>query len=282
MILNTSCPCDACVNVEDLELKVVVHHGECVIQETGGRQELAGQDVITAFRLLKKSVKERTGLNAYTLVSCDALRAMDMADLFDETEFHSEEIEHIGEVEYVVRDMRKAWERRRTTERTFVEASEDLLLEEWMIPLPVSPEMAFTIATRLDLRAEWIGADKVDLLNTNKGKIEPGTTYHCYHGDEIFPYEIVDWSPGDYVTGRYNLPMGLSMLETMELVEMGEGTMVKLRFAKPKSGKLMGKIMNGMVQKKLKSIIVPDKENRVTKMTALGKKLASETSAVPA
>ncbi|MGR3711882.1 MAG: hypothetical protein ACU0A6_02020 [Shimia sp.] len=44
----------------------------------------------------------------------------------------------------------------------------------------------------------------------------------------------------------------------------------------------MGKIMNGMVQKKLKSIIVPDKENRVTKMTALGKKLASETSAVPA
>ncbi|KPA23494.1 hypothetical protein shim_01020 [Shimia sp. SK013] len=282
IILNTSCPCDACANVRDLELKVVVHHGECVIQETGGREELAGQDVITAFRLLKNSVKERTGLNAYALISCDALRSMDMADLFDDSDFHSEDIEHIGQVEYVVRDMRKAWERRRTTERTFVESSEDLLLEEWMIPLPVSPELAFTIATRPDLRAEWIGADQVDLLNTNKGKIEPGTTYHCHHGDEIFPYEIVDWNPGDYVTGRYNLPMGLSMLETMELVEMGDGTMVKLRFAKPKSGKLMGKIMNGMVQKKLKSIIVPDKENRISKMTALGKKIATETAPVPA
>ena len=92
----------------------------------------------------------------------------------------------------------------------------------------------------------------------------------------------MDWNPGDYVTGRYNLPMGLSMLETMELVEMGEGTMVKLRFAKPSSAKLMGKIMNGTVQKKLKSIIVPDKENRITKMTALGKKLASETEPVAA
>lgn len=282
MILNTGCPCDACSTVDGLELKIVVHHGDCVIQKTGDREELAGQDVITAFRLLKNKVKERTGMDAYTLISCDALRAMDMKEYFVESEFHTEEIEHIGEVEYVVRDMRAAWDRRRTSERTFVELGDDLLMDEWIIPLPVSPEIAFTICTRPDMRGEWLGANRVELLNTNNGKIESGTTYHCYHGDAIFPFEIVDWYPGEYATGRYNLPMGLSMLETDELVEMGEGTMVKIRFTTPKSPKLMGKIMAGKVRKNLLGIIGPDKENRIRKMTALAEKLAAETKAAEA
>jgi len=275
MLLNTSCPCDACANLDELELKIVVHHGECVIQDTGGRQELAGQDVITAFRLLKNSVKDNTGMNAYTLISCKALKAMDLVDYFDEREFFSEDIEHIGEVEYVVRDMRAAWARRRQTKRTFVEPDGDLLLEEWLVPLPVSPEVAFTIMTRPDLRAECIGADKVDMLNTNKGKIEPGTLYHCYHGDDVFPFEVLDWNPGDYVTGRYNMPMGMSMLETIEMAEMGAGTMVKLRYAKVTSKKLMGKLMSGTVSKKIRGIILPDKENRINKMTALSKRLVA-------
>ena len=275
MLLNTSCPCDACANLDELELKIVVHHGECVIQDTGGRQELAGQDVITAFRLLKNSVKDNTGMNAYTLISCKALKAMDLVDYFDEREFFSEDIEHIGEVEDVVRDMRAAWARRRQTKRTFVEPDGDLLLEEWLVPLPVSPEVAFTIMTRPDLRAECIGADKVDMLNTNKGKIEPGTLYHCYHGDDVFPFEVLDWNPGDYVTGRYNMPMGMSMLETIEMAEMGAGTMVKLRYAKVTSKKLMGKLMSGTVSKKIRGIILPDKENRINKMTALSKRLVA-------
>lgn len=282
ILINTNCPCDACSNVGDLELKVVVHHGDCVIQNTGGREELAGQDVITAFRLLKNKVKETTGMNAYTLISCDALKAMDLVEYFDKSEFHTEMIEHIGEVEYVVRDMRAAWERRRSSKRTFVELEDDLLLEEWIIPLPVSPDVAFTICTRPDFRGEWIGADKVDMLNTNKGKIEPGTMYHCHHGDAIFPFEIVDWNPGDYVTGKYALPKGLSMLETMELIEVGEGTMVKIRYTKATSPKFMARLSAGKINKQLLSIIGPDKENRIDRMKALGAKLAAEAKALEA
>lgn len=281
MLINTSCPCDACSTVDGLELKIVVHFGDCIVQKTGDREELAGQDVITAFRLLKNSVKERTGLTAYTLISCDALKAMDLRDYFDQSEFHTEEIEHIGKVEYVVRDMRTAWERRRNLERTFVENTDNLLIDEWLIPLPVSPDIAFTICTRPDLRAEWLGANKVELFDTNKGKIEPGTLYHCYHGEDIFPFQIVDWNPGDYATGKYNLPMGLTMLETNELVQVGDGTMVKIRFSTPTSPKIMGKLMSGMVKKKLKSIIEPDKENRVAKMRALGERF-SKMEGVPA
>ncbi|UWQ93747.1 DUF2652 domain-containing protein (plasmid) [Rhodobacteraceae bacterium M382] len=276
MLINTSCPCDACSTVDALELKIVVHHGDCIVQKTGDREELAGQDVITAFRLLKNSVKERTGLTAYTLISCAALKSMELVEYFDGSEFYTEEIEHIGEVEYVVRDMRVAWERRRTTERTFVEPGDNLLIEEWIIPLPVSLDVAFTICTRPELRAEWLGANKVELFDTNKGKIEPGTLYHCYHGEDIFPFQIVDWHHGDYATGKYNLPMGLTMMETNELVQVGEGTLVKIRFATPTSPKIMGKLMSGMVKKKLRGIIVPDKENRIARMQALGDKLAKD------
>lgn len=282
MILNTSCACDACAHIGDLELKIVVHHGDCAVQETQGRQELAGQDVITAFRLLKNSVKERTGLTAYTLISCDALRAMDMVEFFSDDEFHTEEIEHIGPVEYVVRDMRAAWEHRRHAERSFVEAGDDLLVEEWIIPVAASPDVAFTLCTRPDLRSEWLGADKMDLLNTNKGKIEPGTVYHCYHGDEVFPYEVVDWSPGEYVTGNYNMPMGLVMQETIEMEEVGKGSLIKMRYSKARSPKLMGKLMSGMVNKKLRGIIQPDKDNRIAKIKALGERLSAKAEAEPA
>lgn len=282
MLLNTSCPCDACSSVDGLELKIVVHHGECVIQKTGDREELAGQDVITAFRLLKNKVKERTGMNAYTLISCDALRAMDMKEYFTESEFHTEEIEHIGEVEYVVRDMRSAWNRRRTSERTFVEQNDDLLMAEWIVPLPVSPDVAFTICTRPDLRGEWLGANKVELIDSNNGKIEPGTTYHCYHGDAIFPFEIIDWYPGEYATGRYNMAKGLSMLETNEIVEMGEGTLVKIRFACPTSSTLMGKFSVGKTKKMLLGIIAPDKENRINRMKAVAERLTAEAGVVAA
>lgn len=279
MILNTGCSCDACSKIGDLELKLVVHHGECILQDTRGSHELAGPDVITAFRLLKNSVTERTGLTAYTLISCDALRAMDLVGFFDESEFHSEEIEHIGQVEYVVRDMRAAWQHRRHSERSFVGGEDDLLLEEWIIPLPASPEVAFSICTRPDLRAEWIGADKIELLNTNRGKIEAGTLYHCYHGDQLFPYEVVDWNPGEYVTVRYNLPMGLTLLETTEMEEVGGGTLVKLRYGKATSPKLLGRLMAGMVNKKVRGIIGPDKENRIRKIKALGERLGRAAAA---
>ena len=56
MEINTSCTCAACSAIGALDLKIVVHHGECIEQITDGRSELAGKDVITAFRLLKNSV----------------------------------------------------------------------------------------------------------------------------------------------------------------------------------------------------------------------------------
>ena len=50
----SACECKACAAMGDLDFKFVVHHGEMVKQKMGGREELAGRDVILVHRLLKK------------------------------------------------------------------------------------------------------------------------------------------------------------------------------------------------------------------------------------
>lgn len=50
------CICDACTQMDKLHLKAILHHGELIVKQMGGRTELAGADIILAHRLLKNSV----------------------------------------------------------------------------------------------------------------------------------------------------------------------------------------------------------------------------------
>src|SRR6476620_4156482 len=59
----TSCECDACVRIPDLDLKFVVHHGSVIVQKVAGRHELLGSDVIVVHRLLKNDVVETSGID---------------------------------------------------------------------------------------------------------------------------------------------------------------------------------------------------------------------------
>src|SRR3954462_5542574 len=58
---STTCTCKACSKMQDLDLKFVAHHGEFIKQRMGGREELAGSDVILVHRLLKNAAGERVG-----------------------------------------------------------------------------------------------------------------------------------------------------------------------------------------------------------------------------
>jgi 2-polyprenyl-3-methyl-5-hydroxy-6-metoxy-1,4-benzoquinol methylase len=59
------CHCGACVNVNELKLKIVAHSGEVVQNQVGEFSVLSGVDVITVHRLLKNSVDQ----NQYLLMS---------------------------------------------------------------------------------------------------------------------------------------------------------------------------------------------------------------------
>lgn len=53
---SNTCSCDACIHIERLKLKLIVHSGEALFHWVLNFQELAGVDVIIAHRLLKNSV----------------------------------------------------------------------------------------------------------------------------------------------------------------------------------------------------------------------------------
>jgi uncharacterized protein YndB with AHSA1/START domain len=267
MEINTSCTCNACANIAALELKIVLHHGACVFQEANGRQELAGRDVIAAFRLLKNEVKANTGLTAYALVTCDAVSKMPVDEIFHDANRYVEEIEHIGPVEYILIDMDDARNRRDADERIFVGHDDELMFEEWQQEIPASPDTIFTMCSRKDLRGAWLGATGIDVLKSNDGRFGTGTELHCHHGKSGFKLEIVDWRPGEYLSCRYKVGFGLTFLETMEMQEVDGGTLFRLRNEQVRTSNLLKRPLAAMINRKLATAYAQTKTERLDCLT---------------
>lgn len=68
-----SCRCGACVRIDSLELKFILHAGPFVLQEIAGRAELAGPEVVMAHRLLKNEAAALVGHGAYALLTAAAV-----------------------------------------------------------------------------------------------------------------------------------------------------------------------------------------------------------------
>jgi Protein of unknown function (DUF2652) len=64
-----TCRCSACMRIDALDLKFVLHAGPFVIQVIGGGEELSGPEVVMAHRLLKNEAAGLVGHGAYALLS---------------------------------------------------------------------------------------------------------------------------------------------------------------------------------------------------------------------
>ncbi len=104
----SACECKACIAMSDLDFKSVVHHGEMVKQKMGGREELAGRDVILVHRLLKNTVSEQVGDHAYALYSDACIQTMGMDPVAQGLVEHREAIDIIGDVTLWLRDLDEA------------------------------------------------------------------------------------------------------------------------------------------------------------------------------
>ena len=250
--INTDCTCNACKHMDDLDLKIFIHHGEYMNQEINGSQELAGTDVNTIFRLMKNNVIESTGIEAYLMTTETALKAMNLNYDTDSKLFGSEEYEHVGQVNYLIDDLFKHWESTKKTVKYFIKKDDPLLIEELSKEFCVSPDIAFLMYTKPEWRKMNWHADKVDMFNIGGSTQGAGTTLHCHHGDEVSKMEITDWNPGEYISLKILLPFGLSLRSTYEFVESKNGCIMKIRFGKVESRNLFSKVMVGFVTKKLK------------------------------
>src|SRR4029077_13675315 len=116
----TSCECNACARIPDLDLKFVVHHGSVIVQKVAGRQELLGSDVIVVRRLLKNDVVEKTGIDAYALISQACIDASDLDPVALDMRAHSETYDRIGEVPCWILDLDRRWDEEEARGRVFV------------------------------------------------------------------------------------------------------------------------------------------------------------------
>ncbi|MEO8251346.1 MAG: DUF2652 domain-containing protein [Chloroflexota bacterium] len=235
----TSCGCNACVRIPDLNLKFVAHHGVALHQRVAGREELLGSDVIIVHRLLKNEIVEALGIDAYAMFTqaCTDAMAIDAAAL--EMEPLSEAYEHLGEVHTWVHDLERRWQEEEARQRVFVSSEASAFTVSAATSAP--PQVAWEFLTVPGRRTGWqSGVTGVILAESTGNRRGVGATVHCMHGPNAVIEEILDWRPYDYTTNRSTIPTPagpIQMLSTVELEPTLSGTTVHFRFAPPKTAK---------------------------------------------
>ena len=233
----TSCECNACVRIPDLDLKFVVHTGEAMIQKVAGRSELLGPDVIVVHRLLKNDVVEGLGIPAYALITERCVEAVGLQPAALGMVPHSERYEHIGEVRGWVLDLERRWQEEEERGRVFVTPADSIVIVT--VETGVPPQLAWEFLTRPGQRMSWQPwVTSVEVTGDTGGRRGPGSANHCMHGKDAVVEEILDWRPYDYVTDRTILatPEGpVKVLHTIELEPVTSGTVIHLRFGAPRT-----------------------------------------------
>lgn len=96
LIASRICDCNACINLDKLQLKIVLHVGELLIKKIDRFEEIAGTEVIVAHRLLKNSIDS----HEYILMTHDYYQHCGGLEN-KKPEFASEHIDDIGDVNIV-------------------------------------------------------------------------------------------------------------------------------------------------------------------------------------
>jgi uncharacterized protein YndB with AHSA1/START domain len=227
----TSCECDACLRIPDLNLKFVAHHGRAIRQKVAGREELLGSDVIVVHRLLKNTIVEEMGIKAYAAFSQTCIDAMGIDPEALAMTRRAETYDHVGEVPIWVHDLERRWQEEDSRKRERVDPEHALL--EIALPIAAPPQVVWEFLTMPGRRTGWQhGVTDVIEEPQAGGRRGVGTINHCIHGPDAMLQEILDWRPWDYVTDRTTMPGGAPVvLSTFELEPTREGTLLHVRFA---------------------------------------------------
>jgi uncharacterized protein YndB with AHSA1/START domain len=234
----STCSCNACTRMPNLDLKLVAHHGTVVRQRVAGRDELVGSDVILAHRLLKNEVTTRTGVAAYALYTDACLRAAGVIDPASLSLIeHRETYEHIGEVVGWVTDLWAAWTAEQERSPVVIEPAATVVSREFDLPAP--PAVAWEFITSPAARPQWQAGVSAVIEKTAGGRRGIGTTNHCVHGKDATVEEILDWRPPEYLTLRWQMPIpNAPKIKMMEALEPTPGgSHVTMRMERPRSAK---------------------------------------------
>ena len=209
MVLNTTCPCNACANISSLDLKFFVHYGEFVVAEAAGRSELHGRDVNVLHRLLKNDVTADTGVRAYAMFTQESVEALDLGELTDAMTRHVGTYDDVGTVVAWVEELAPVWEHAKADHPEGLSDEEVLIEVATTIALPVDVVWSYLIDGQY--RQILSGADRMELGDIRNGRAGEGSVYRCWHGARETTQLIVDWRP-------------LQSIVTMDTAKLGGAT----------------------------------------------------------
>jgi hypothetical protein len=235
MRINTTCTCNACKLIPTLDLKFAIHYGEFIVSKVGGSEELSGTDVILVHRLLKNTIIEKTGVEAYAYFTRASVEAAQLTEMASTMLPHTENYEHLGDVEGYVYDLKPIWKAQREARRICIKAEEaDLIIME---EVPVLPAAVWGCLLKPEYRNAMNKSTKTGFAGLKAGRISVGSEFHCYHGERLTRQTVIDWQPFEYYTSEDRSSMmfinGMTTRYTIHLVPEGENTRIQMAMQPP-------------------------------------------------
>ncbi len=224
IVLNTTCTCNACRNIPNLDLKFFVHFGTFMEQKLPTYTELIGTDVNLIHRITKNQINEKAGYTAYVAYTRAAVEALEIQEIVKTMIPHTEEYDHIGSVIMFVQDMGAVWDREQDRSRILVEPKDALVLYEHEYPLPLT--MMWDYVTKPEYKALLADANSAKIDQRTNGRIGLGSAYMCAHGENVSPQTIVDWQPFKQYSIRSSRFLGMYSIWTTRIDPTDGGTNV--------------------------------------------------------
>jgi uncharacterized protein YndB with AHSA1/START domain len=249
IVHQTTCTCNACRQIPDLDLKVVAHAGEFVVRDIAGARELVGTDVIVGHRLLKNHVIEVQGIHAYAFLT-DAL--LHDAGLAVEGARHVESYDDVGDVRGLVIDLERRRADSRITREAYIAQDGAALTFEYDLKAP--PGVVWEYLTDPRKRVEWTaGVKRID-RDDPAAPLGVGSTNHCVHGAGATREEILDWAPYDSYTWTSTSQLGVIRMTCELRPNAGGGTHVSWRsLPQGTRSKLMMRLVASKLRKDIRA-----------------------------
>jgi len=230
---KSTCSCNACRSIRNVDLKFINHFGSFALQNYSGNIKPLGSDVNLAHRLLKNRVKEKTHFKCYALFSGICLeKTVISPEIFVSM---NENYEHFGDINIYATDLSESFRKISETKRTIVKEEEADFIAEHQFEMPPAVLWEWLIDT--GKRELWMDGTNWKKGERPDGRTGAGATNHCIHGKEAHLEIILDWKPFEYYTYESG-SKPLFIISTLKLVENENGTklyeIIKLKNKLPK------------------------------------------------
>ena len=225
MAQATTCTCEACRRIPELDLKFVVHVGSVVRQRVAGRMELAGTDVIVAHRLLKAESPATFGLVRYALLTDAVVASFGLDPLALGLRAAVERFDFLGDIKVHLLDLAARFV---TDQPAWTPPRRRPLLEA-ELQVPLGPMVLWEELTAPANWARWEGLQSIEEVGGDARR-GLGTVTACVADRLRTVEEIVDWQPFRGFVRTVTLPGNRRMTAHHELEPDGDGTRLRIRW----------------------------------------------------